>query len=224
MIDLITQNNSKSPISEAYRIIRTNVQFSNFNKELKTIAITSATANEGKSTIVSNLGVIMAQAGEKVLIMDCNFRNPTQHKIFKMSNNGLSNCIATQQDVLDIIQHTNIVGLDVLTSGSVLENPSESLGSQIMDEILVVLGKKYDYILIDTTAILPVADTAVVAVKADGVIMVVACETLGYEIAQEAKSRLTNVGANIIGVILNKAEVTNIGNECHYGNEEKDED
>lgn len=231
MTELITKNHSKSPVSEAYRTIRTNVQFSAVNKALKTIVITSATANEGKSTVISNLGVVMAQAGQKVIIMDCDFRNPTQHKIFKLSNKGLSNCIAMQQSVLEILQHTEIEGLDVLTSGPVAPNPSEILSSKRMDEVLEILSKEYDYVLIDTPPILPVTDAAVMASKVDGVILLTAWGAINPEVARDAKNRLVQAGANIIGVILNKVEVSAPGNGYgygygyyyYYGSEEKDE-
>ena len=217
MIELITKKHSKSPVSEAYRTIRTNVQFSAVNKDLKTIVITSATANEGKSTTISNLGVVMAQAGQKVVIMDCDFRNPTQHKIFQLPNKGLSNCIAMHKSVMEIIQHTDVEGLDVLTSGPVAPNPSEILSSKRMDEVLEVLGREYDYVLIDTPPILPVTDAAVMAAKVDGVIMLTAWGNINPEVARDAKTRLVQAGANIIGVILNKVEVNTPGNSYGYG-------
>ena len=233
MTELITKKYSKSPVSEAYRTIRTNVQFSAVNKDLKTIVITSATVNEGKSTTISNLGVVMAQAGQKVVIMDCDFRNPTQHKIFQLPNKGLSNCIAMHKSIMEIIQHTEIEGLDILTSGPVAPNPSEILSSKRMDEVLEVLGREYDYVLIDTPPILPVTDAAVMAAKVDGVIMLTAWGNINPEVARDAKARLVQAGANIIGVILNKVEVNTPGNGYgygygygyyyYYGNEEKDE-
>ena len=233
MTELITKKHSKSPVSEAYRTIRTNVQFSAVNKDLKTIVITSATPNEGKSTTISNLGVVMAQAGQKVVIMDCDFRNPTQHKIFQLPNKGLSNCIAMHKSVMDIIQHTDVEDLDVLTSGPVAPNPSEILSSKRMDEVLEVLSKEYDYILIDAPPILPVTDAAVMASKVDGVILLTAWGAINPEVARDAKNRLVQAGANIIGVILNKVEVSAPGNGYgygygygyyyYYGSEEKDE-
>ena len=217
MTELITKKHSKSPVSEAYRTIRTNVQFSAVNKDLKTIVITSATANEGKSTTISNLGVVMAQAGQKVVIMDCDFRNPTQHKIFQLPNKGLSNCVAMHKSVMDIIQHTDVEGLDILTSGPVAPNPSELLGSKGMDEVLETLGMEYDYVLIDAPPILPVTDAAVMAAKVDGVIMLTAWGNLNPAAAMDAKTRLVQAGANIIGVILNKVEVNTPGNSYGYG-------
>ena len=102
-ITLIADRDAKSPVAEAYRTIRTNIQFSNVGQELKTIIVTSATPNEGKSTTISNLAVVMAQAGHKVLLMDCDMRNPTQHKLFKLTNKGLSNCISTSEEEREVI-------------------------------------------------------------------------------------------------------------------------
>ena len=163
-VTLIANSDAKSPVSEAYRTIRTNIKFSNIaGRELKTIMLTSATPNEGKSTTISNLAVVMAQAGHSVVLCDCDFRNPTQHKIFKLPNKGLSNCVATGSDVMDIVQHTSIPNLYVLTSGPVAPNPSELLASQNMVDILNELKQHFDYVLIDTPPVMPVTDAAVVS-------------------------------------------------------------
>ena len=135
-ITLIADRDAKSPVAEAYRTIRTNIQFSNVGQELKTIIVTSATPNEGKSTTISNLAVVMAQAGHKVLLMDCDMRNPTQHKLFKLTNKGLSNCISASEEVREVIQKTGIENLELLASGPVAPNPSELLGSKRMEQLL----------------------------------------------------------------------------------------
>ena len=214
-VTLIANTDAKSPVSEAYRTIRTNIKFSNIaGKELKTIMLTSATPNEGKSTTISNLGVVMAQAGYNVVVCDCDFRNPTQHKIFKLHNKGLSNCVATGSDVMSIIQATSIPNLHVLTSGPVAPNPSELLGSQNMVDILETLKRHFDYVLVDTPPIMPVTDAAVVSGKVDGTIMVVASGVVSPAIAVEAKTRLEQAGAHILGVVLNKVDVAA---NSHYG-------
>ena len=118
---------------------------------------------------------------------------------------------------MEIIQHTDVEGLDVLTSGPVAPNPSEILSSKRMDEVLEVLGREYDYVLIDTPPILPVTDAAVMAAKVDGVIMLTAWGGINPEVARDAKTRLVQAGANIIGVILNKVEVNTPGNSYGYG-------
>ena len=214
-VTLIANSDAKSPVSEAYRTIRTNIKFSNIaGKELKTIMLTSATPNEGKSTTISNLAVVMAQAGHSVVLCDCDFRNPTQHKIFNLPNKGLSNCVATGSDGMDIIQRTSIPNLYVLTSGPVAPNPSELLASQNMVDILNELKQHFDYVLVDTPPIMPVTDAAVVSGKVDGTIMVIASGTVSPAIAVEAKTRLEQAGAHLLGVVLNKVDVS--GNS-HYG-------
>lgn len=229
-VTLIANTDAKSPVSEAYRTIRTNIKFSNIaGRELKTIMLTSATPNEGKSTTISNLGVVMAQAGYKVVVCDCDFRNPTQHKIFKVHNKGLSNCVATGSDVMEIIQQTAVPSLYVLTSGPVAPNPSELLASQNMVDILEELKQHFDYVLIDTPPIMPVTDAAVVSGKVDGTILVVASGAVSPAIAVEAKTRLEQAGAHLLGVVLNKVDVAanshygyGYGYYYYYGHEHKD--
>ena len=161
-LNLITINNPKNPAAEAYRVIRTSVQFAQAGKELKTIAITSCTPNEGKSMTVANLAIVLTQAGKSVLIMDCDMRNPTVHKNFNLSNKiGLSSCISMGTAVADAVQATAIEGLDALTAGVIPPNPSELLGSERMQNILQRAKEEYDYVLIDTPPVLPVTDSLV---------------------------------------------------------------
>lgn len=214
-VTLIANSDAKSPVSEAYRTIRTNIKFSNIaGRELKTIMLTSATPNEGKSTTISNLAVVMAQAGHSVVLCDCDFRNPTQHKIFSLPNKGLSNCVATGSNVMDIIQHTSIPNLYVLTSGPLAPNPSELLASQNMVDIFKELKQHFDYVLIDTPPIMPVTDAAVVSGKVDGTILVIASGAVAPSVAVEAKTRLEQAGAHLLGAVLNKVDVAA---NSHYG-------
>ena len=230
MINLITRENPKSPVSEAYRTIRTNIQFAGVDKAMKTIVFTSTAQDEGKSTVVANLGIVMAQAGQKVVIMDCDFRNPTQHRLFKLQNKGLSNCIAIGKDVLEIVQSSGTPGLDILTSGPVAPNPSEILASNRMKTVIEELKEKYDYVLIDTPPVLPVTDSSVIGSIADGTILLTAWNQITPAMAKEAKTRLEQAGAKILGVVLNKVEVASkgygygygYGYYYYYGHEEKD--
>ena len=230
MINLIARENPKSPVSEAYRTIRTNIQFAGVDKPMKSIVFTSTAQDEGKSTVVANLGIVMAQAGQKVVIMDCDFRNPTQHRLFKLQNKGLSNCIATGKDVLEIVQSSGTPGLDILTSGPVAPNPSEILASNRMKTVIDELKEKYDYVLIDTPPVLPVTDSSVISSIADGTILLTAWNQITPAMAKEAKRRLEQAGAKILGVVLNKVEVASkgygygygYGYYYYYGHEEKD--
>lgn len=207
MINLIAKEDSKSPVTEAYRMIRTNIQFSNDDKALKTIAFTSAGPNEGKSTVVANLAVVMAQAGHKVVLLDCDLRNPSLHTVFNLSNKGLSNCVMAGENVFDVIQSSEVQDLDVLTSGPLACYPSELLGSKRMKIVLDELAAKYDYILIDTPPVLAFTDAAVVGAKADGIILLMEWGKVKPALAKEAKKILEHTKSNILGVILNKVEL-----------------
>ena len=204
-LNLVTQNDPKNPAAEAYRVIRTSVQFAQAGKELKTIAITSCTPNEGKSTTIANLAIVLTQAGKSVLIMDCDMRNPTVHKNFNLSNKvGLSSCISMGTAVADAVQETGIEGLDALTAGVIPPNPSELLGSERMQNILQRAKEEYDYVLIDTPPVLPVTDSLVLGRMVDGLILVIDSGEIKVEMAREVKNQLMHSGANILGVVLNK--------------------
>ena len=223
-LNLVTQNDPKNPAAEAYRVIRTSVQFAQAGKELKTIAITSCTPNEGKSMTVANLAIVLTQAGKSVLIMDCDMRNPTVHKNFNLSNKvGLSSCISMGTAVDDAVQATAIEGLDALTAGVIPPNPSELLGSERMQNILQRAKGEYDYVLIDTPPVLPVADSLVLCRMVDGLIMVIDSGEVKVEMAREVKHQLVHAGANILGVVLNKVRSEHhgygYGYYYYYGHE-----
>lgn len=212
-INLIVNTDPKSPIAESYRMLRTNVQFSNSGKELKTIMITSSMPGEGKSTTIANLALAMAQAGSRVLIMDCDFRRSIQHKIFKISDEqGLSSCIAMGLDLIDIIKKTDFKDLFIAPAGITPPNPSELLMSERFKEILAMAKKEFDYILIDAPPVAPVTDAIVISNYTDGVLLLISYNKVAPKAANRVKRQLEVAGANILGVVLNKAGI----NE-HYG-------
>ena len=223
-LNLVTQNDPKNPAAEAYRVIRTSVQFAQAGKELQTIALTSCTPNEGKSTTIANLAVVLTQAGKSVLLIDCDMRNPTVHKNFNLSNKiGLSSCISMGTAVADAVQATGIEGLDALTAGVIPPNPSELLGSEQMKNLLQRAKEQYDYVLIDTPPVMPVTDALIVSRFVDGMILVIASAEVKVEMAREVKNQLVNAGANIIGVVLNKVRSEHhgygYGYYYYYGND-----
>lgn len=203
-IDLIAQYDKKSPITEAYRAVRTNLQFAGAGKQIKLISFTSTTPSEGKSITISNVAITMAQDDKKVLLIDCDMRKPVQHKKFGLPNKGLSNYIATGAEFSDVVQRNVVENLDVLPSGPIPPNPSEILGSARMEELLKEVSAQYDYVLLDMPPVLPVTDAAVIGSKVDGVIFVLSAGDISPEEAKEAQNRLKQGGANILGVILNK--------------------
>ena len=222
-LNLVTQNDPKNPAAEAYRVIRTSVQFAQAGKELQTIALTSCTPNEGKSTTIANLAVVLTQAGKSVLLIDCDMRNPTVHKNFNLSNKiGLSSCISMGTAVADAVQATGIEGLDALTAGVIPPNPSELLGSEQMKNLLQRAKEQYDYVLIDTPPVMPVTDALIVSRFVDGMILVIASAEVKVEMAREVKNQLVNAGANILGVVLNKVRSEHhgygYGYYYYYGN------
>lgn len=214
MLDLIVDKNPKSPISESYRTIRTNIEFSCLDKDMKIILVTSSGPKEGKSTTASNLALSMAQAGKKTLFIDCDLRKPTVHKKFKISNRvGLSNLLSDGIKLSDVA-YAYGPSIDILTSGTIPPNPSEMLSSKKMRIFLSEATNVYDRIVIDSPPLNAVTDAQVLATIADGVVLVVASKTTEIDMAKRAKELLVKVNANILGVILNKAEA--MGNK--YGN------
>ena len=204
-LNLVTQNDPKNPAAEAYRVIRTGIQFAQAGKELQTIALTSCTPNEGKSTTIANLAVVLTQAGKSVLLIDCDMRNPTVHKNFNLSNKvGLSSCISMGTALSDAVQKTSIEGLYALTGGVIPPNPSELLDSEQMKNVLQRAKEQYDYVLIDTPPVMPVTDALIVSRFVDGMILVIASAEVKVEMARDVKNQLVNAGANILGVVLNK--------------------
>lgn len=224
-LNLVTQNDPKNPAAEAYRVIRTGIQFAQAGKELQTIALTSCTPNEGKSTIIANLAVVLTQAGKSVLLIDCDMRNPTVHKNFNLSNKvGLSSCISMGTALSDAVQKTSIEGLYALTGGVIPPNPSELLGSEQMKNVLQRAKEQYDYVLIDTPPVMPVTDALIVSRFVDGMILVIASAEVKVEMARDVKNQLVNAGANILGVVLNKVRSEHhgygYGYYYYYGSKE----
>jgi len=205
---LITMEQTKSPISEAFRTLRTNVQFTCVDSETKKIMITSAGPREGKSSTVANLAVSIAQAGKSVLVVDADMRNPTQHKLFGLNNRqGLSGALVDDQGYQQYIQETAVPGVSVLTGGPIPPNPAELVGSQRMKRFIQQVSEKYDIVLIDTPPVVAVTDAAIIAQEVDGVILVLASGEVNKEYAQRAKILLDKVGAKILGAVLNKADM-----------------
>jgi capsular exopolysaccharide synthesis family protein len=204
---IITDTNPKSPISEAYRTLRTNIDFSSIDEQLNVIMLTSAGPGEGKTTTASNLAVAYAQADKKVLLIDADLRKPTLHHMFVRSNRwGLTNIIAGQTTVKEVICETDINNLHLLTSGPIPPNPSEILASKKMSALLEELKLTYDMIIIDTPPALAVTDAQIVATKCDGVILVIDSGKVKREVAMKVKASLEHVKARILGAVLNNLD------------------
>ncbi|MBC2722195.1 CpsD/CapB family tyrosine-protein kinase [Desulfosporosinus sp.] len=207
-LSLITFEQIKSPISEAYRTLRTNVQFTGVDSKTKKIMVTSSGPREGKSTTIANLAVSIAQSGKTVLVIDADMRNPTQHKLFGLSNSeGLSMCLVQDQGCQPYINDTAVPNVSVLTGGPIPPNPAELVGSKRMKNLIQEVSEQFDVVLIDTPPIIAVTDAAIIAQEVDGVILVLASGEVNKEFAQRAKEQLDKVGAKILGAVLNKADM-----------------
>ncbi len=210
-LDLITHTNGKSPISEAYRTLRTNIQFSNVDKPIKTLVITSSMMSEGKTTTLTNLAETFAQAGNRVIIVDADLRRPYVHKIMGISNQqGVTNVLAGQVDLKDTVQ---VAGsqIHVLTSGPIPPNPSELLGSTKMKDLLQLLSEHYDIVLIDAPPVNMVTDAAILSTFVDGVVLAIASGKTEIESGKRALKSLEAVNANVLGAVMTLVPVTKKG-------------
>jgi protein-tyrosine kinase len=226
MIDknyLITYSSPKSPMSEAYRVLRTNIQFSGFDRTVKVILVTSSEPEEGKTTTVSNLAVTFAQSGNKVILIDADLRKPMIHKIFGLAGRrGLTNAIIDYDNYRDYINENVFNNLDILTCGIIPPNPSEILSSNVMKKLMERVRDDYDYVFIDSPPAGTVTDAAVISTIADTSLLVVLSRKVRIENIKRAKELLLNVKANIAGVILNKYEIDNHKSYYYYYRNDND--
>jgi len=204
---LITLAEPKSPISEAYRSLRTSIDFSSIDENIKVILVTSAGPGEGKSTTIGNMAVTYAQAERRVVLIDADLRKPTEHHTFNISNRlGLSSILSQQCSLEEAIQNTDIPNLSVITSGPIPPNPAEMMASQRMSKLLEELKGKFDAVLIDSPPLLAVTDAHILSTRCDGVVLVMSQGRVKRDIAKKAKIGLEKVGAKILGVVLNNVK------------------
>ncbi|QUI24991.1 CpsD/CapB family tyrosine-protein kinase [Vallitalea pronyensis] len=216
--NLITYKNPKSPISESYRMLRTNLHYLNIDKENKAIVVTSSNPGEGKTTTMANLAITMSQVGQRVLLVECDLRKPRIHKSFRIANGkGLVNVIVEKVPVQDVIQKIDeLPNLDIITSGPIPPDPTEILESQMMQELIAKFREAYDVILFDAPPVCSVTDAAVLTSLVDGVILVVASAETNIESAKLAKKLLNKVNGNILGVVLSKADTSKTGGYYYH--------
>lgn len=214
---IITHTDPKSPVSEAYRVLRTNIQYSSVDKPLKTIVVTSAGPMEGKTTTIANLAVTFAQAGSKVLLIDTDLRKPKVHKVFTLLNSrGLTNLLTSKDGFVSFIRHDVVENLDILTSGTIPPNPSEVLNSNSMRDFLEKVKAEYDIILLDSPPVGSVTDASIISTYVDGTILVAKSGKVEIDAVKRAKETLEKVNANIIGVVLNNLDKKTLGNNYYY--------
>lgn len=203
---LIAMNAPRAPVSEAYRVLRTNIQFSSLNSRPLRLLITSAGPNEGKTTTATNLAIIMAQAGMRVILVDTDLRRPSIHSFFNVLNHvGLTTLLIDDGAAMETALHTTRVpGLSVLTSGPLPPNPAEMLGSEQMRARVTEMQALADVIIFDSPPVLAVADATILGALSSGVVLIINSGRTRSDSLRRTKERLEQVGLKILGVVLNK--------------------
>ena len=213
--ELIVQRSPKSPIAEVFRTLRTNIQFMNSKKSLKTLLFTSTMPGEGKSWISSNLAITFAQAGKKVILIDTDMRKGRLHNMFQTDRApGLSNYLSgidlledNKNDIAKYIRRTEIDNLFLIPAGNIPPNPSELLASELTIRMLERLKKVFDIVILDGTPSLLVTDAVILSRLVDTTIIVTSHKFTKKDNLQKVKKSIENVGGNIAGVVINKIPV-----------------
>ena len=204
-MSLITLTDPRSPAAEAFQSLRTNIEFSGLERTLRSLLVTCADPETDKSRALANLAVVMAQAGDRVLVVDGDLRRPQQHEIFELNNSrGLTDWL--KDGGAPLLQETSVPGLRVLTSGGLPPNPVALLSSNRLAELLSTLQDEAQYILCDAPPVLAVTDAALWAGKVDGVLLVINAGRTKREQAKRARDVLEKVRAHIVGAVLVNAE------------------
>jgi non-specific protein-tyrosine kinase len=219
---LITITHPRSPISEAFRTLRTNLEFTSLDKPIRSMVVTSPAPEEGKSTTLSNLAVTIAQAGRRVILVDCDLRRPSLHQIFDArAAPGFTDMM--RDDALmqnPPLQETGIANLRLLSSGTIPPNPSELLASRRMSDLVAALLVQADMVLFDAPPVIAVTDAAVLASKVDAALLVVSAGKTKRDHAKKAKALLEKVNARLIGTVLNNVK-GEAGMYQYYSSEDK---
>ncbi|MGM7634659.1 CpsD/CapB family tyrosine-protein kinase [Bacillus sp. Hm123] len=214
---LVTLLNPKSPISEQYRTIRTNITFSSVGQEIRSLMVTSPSPGEGKSTTAANLAIVFAQQGKKVLLVDADLRKPTMHHTFNIVNNvGLTNVLTKQKALSAAMQPSQLDQLHILCSGPIPPNPAELLGSYMMAEFMQEAYQQYEVVIFDTPPVLLVTDAQVVANQCDASILVVSSGQTNADTAMKAKEVLQSAQSKLLGVVLNNMSSKKVGYDYYY--------
>ncbi len=216
---IVAWSRTRVPESEAYRTLRTNIQFSSVDKPIKALMVTSSSPSEGKSTTAANLAVVLAQTSQRVIIVDTDLRRPVLHKVFGVPNNtGLTTALLAGEAVdLDLqLQSTEIDTLKVLTSGPIPPNPSELLGSHKMAMLVASLSDHADIVIFDSPPVLAVTDAAVLSSQVDGVLVVVDAGKTKEQALANAVAELQKANTNVLGIALNRLDTRRGYNYYYY--------
>ncbi|WP_102399828.1 CpsD/CapB family tyrosine-protein kinase [Haloimpatiens massiliensis] len=223
---LVIEKSPKSVPAEAYRTLRTNIQYASFDKELRRILVTSSGPGEGKSTTAANLALSIAETGKSVLLIDCDLRKPSIHKKFKISNEkGVTNFLLGE---VTFEQATKVYKnkLFIMTAGTIPPNPAEMLSSNKLKNFLKKVSDQFDMVIIDSPPVMAVTDAQILSTITDGVILVITSAQTEKAMAIKAKESLKKVNANILGVVLNRIKEENgksYGYYYYYNEDENGE-
>ena len=206
---LITHHKPSDPISEAYRSLRTAIQYSRIDKPIKVLLVVSALPKEGKSTTTANVGITMAKAGLKTLIVDGDLRRPVLHRLFNTDRKpGLMEYLKGEIDLNTAVRKTFVENLFLLPTGSLPPNPAEVLGSNTMKATLEILKASFDFVVFDSPPVVAVTDGVVLSKLTDGVVFVTLANRTELDVLEKAYSTLKQVKADILGFVLNEFDVT----------------
>ncbi|MED4054183.1 CpsD/CapB family tyrosine-protein kinase [Niallia taxi] len=215
---LVAKYDPKSPISEQYRTIRTNILYSSIDEEIRSVMVTSSGPGEGKSTTTANLAVVFAQQGKTVLMVDADLRKPTVHYTFKLPNiTGLTSVLTNQTPLMEAVNKTDEDSLYVLSSGPIPPNPSELLGSKAMHHFMEQALEEFDLIIFDTPPILAVTDAQILSNLCQGSVLVVSSGKTEKDSLLKTKELLDASNARVLGVVLNNKKVDKKGSYYYYG-------
>ena len=215
----VVEKQPKSIAAEAYRSLKTNIQYSSFDKEYKTIVVTSANPGEGKSTTAGNLALTLAEGEAKVLLVDCDMRKPSMHKNFRVTNTyGISDVLLQRQKVMDVA-HVYNKNLSIITAGKIPPNPAEMLASKAMTLFLKEMKEHFDYVVLDTPPVQAVADAQILSTKVDGTLVVVRAGVTKKDDVHNSVASLKKVNANIIGTVLHAVDNSKNKYYYYYGSE-----
>jgi len=214
---LVSHLEPRSPVSESYRTLRTNLQYAKTDNSLRSIVVTSSSPKEGKSTTVANLAIVMAQAGMRVLLVDGDLRRPVLHHLFGQEREpGLTEVVLGRVSLDEVLKPTEVEGLTLLPCGTIPPRPAELLGSKGMREFVRQMGERYDFVLLDSPPAIVVTDALLLSKEVDGTLLVVRAGQTDRNALLRAKGLLDQVGVRVVGVVLNDIDVTGGYGKYYY--------